>query len=249
MLTATFVHAPGIGAGTEKKLWEAGILDWDGALSASTLPLSAGRQALLLPALEESRAALAWGDSRYFARALPAREHWRAAGAFSSRIAYLDIETNGGYDADDVTIIGLYDGCESRIFVKGQDLDDFPAAVADADLLVTFFGGGFDLPFLRRRFPALALDQLHVDLCPALRRLGYTGGLKAIEERLQVRRIPEVEGMTGWDAVRLWDLWERRRNADALRRLILYNRADIENLATLLDFALPRLQAATGFPG
>lgn len=250
MLTATFVHAQGIGPVTERRLWEAGILSWEQALAtpASSLPLSAAQRALLLPTLEESVCALERGDARYFARVLPAREHWRAVPHFADRIGFLDIETNGGLRADSITVIGVYDNVESRIYVKYQDLDQFADDAERFALWVTFFGNGFDLPLLRRRFPHLAFDQLHVDLCPALRRLGLKGGLKQIERRLNIRRPPEVEGLDGWHAVQLWRQWRRAGDEDALRLLLAYNREDIENLSLLLAFAYQGLKAASGFP-
>lgn len=250
MIKATFCHAQGLGDASEQRLWEAGILCWEDALAApEALPLSEAKRRLLVPALEASLEALERGDSRWFQKNFPPAAHWRGARAFGESVAYVDIETDGGYESDSVTVIGLYDGFETRLYVKGQNLEDFVTDIKDYKLLVTFFGTGFDLPFLRRRFPELALDQLHVDLCPALRRLGQTGGLKAIEQRLGIRRVDEVEGMSGMDAVYLWRLWERRRDEAALERLLAYNRADIENLQLLLEWAYPRLVAHSGFPG
>lgn len=249
MLTATFCHAQSIGASTEQRLWNAGFCDWAAVLGAEQLPLKESQKRLLLPTVAASQAALERRDSRWFQANLPSRELWRGALAFEERVAYLDIETDGGYSADSITVIGVYDGFDSRIYVKGRDLADFEKDIQDFDLLVTFFGTGFDLPFLRRRFPQLPLDQLHIDLCPALRRLGYTGGLKSIEHQLGIARTDEVEGMSGMDAVYLWSAWTRHRNQAALDRLLAYNRADIENLKLLLNFAYPKLVAASGFPG
>jgi uncharacterized protein len=249
MLTATFCHAQGLGLASEQRLWEAGILSWEAALKTpSALPLSDVKKELLVPALEASVVALDRGDSRWFQKNFPSAALWRGAKAFEESVAYVDIETDGGYDADSVTVIGLFDGFETKLYVKGQNLEDFASDINDYKLLVTFFGTGFDLPFLRRRFPELALDQLHIDLCPTLRRLGQAGGLKAIEQRLGIRRVEEIEGMNGMDAVYLWERWERRRDKAALERLLAYNRADIENLKLLLEWAYPRLVAASGFP-
>jgi uncharacterized protein len=247
MLTATFCHAQGLGLSSEQRLWDAGIATWEAALSAPSLPLSEAKKRLLVPTLEASVAALERQDSRWFQQQLPSSALWRGALAFGHSVAYVDIETDGGYDADSVTVIGLFDGFETRLYVKGQNLEDFVGDIKDYKLLVSFFGTGFDLPFLRRRFPELALDQLHIDLCPALRRLGQTGGLKAIEHRLGISRSDEVEGMSGMDAVYLWSRWERRRDEAALARLLAYNRADIENLKLLLEWAYPRLVAQSGF--
>ena len=249
MLTATFSHAPGVGDGTEQKLWNEGILNWEQALGHPALPLSPARREALLPVIEASQGAMERADWRWFSKNLAGREHWRCVPHLMDRAGFLDIETDGGYGADSVTVIGLYDGYESQLFVKGRNLDDFPAAIAEKDLLVTFFGAGFDLPFLRRRFPELALDQVHVDLCPALRRLGYTGGLKKIERVLGIQRDDEIESMSGMDAVYLWQAWQRQRSQEALDLLLAYNRADIENLALLLAFAYPRLKTLSGYPG
>lgn len=250
MLTSTFLHAQAVGPISERRLWEAGIVSWEQALAAapSDLPLTSAQRALLLPTLEDSVSALARGDYAYFANILPASEHWRAAREFGHRIGFLDIETNGGMRGDDITVIGVYDGDESRLYVKYHDLQDFAADAEKYAAWVTFFGTGFDLPMLRRRFPHLPFDQLHVDLCPALRRLGYRGGLKRIEQHLGIARPPELDGLSGFDAVRLWRQWRRKNDADALEKLLAYNREDIENLSLLLAFVYGRLKAASGFP-
>ena len=249
MLKATFCHAQGLGTTSEQRLWEEGICSWEAALeSPSRLPLSDTKKRFLLPTLEASVAALERQDSHWFQKNLPTAALWRGASTFGDSIAYVDIETDGGYDADAITVIGLFDGFETRLYIKGQNLEDFVDDIKGYKLLVSFFGTSFDLPFLRRRFPELTLDQLHIDLCPAPRRLGQTGGLKAIEHRLGITRTDEVEGMNGMDAVYLWSRWERRRDEEALARLLAYNRADIENLKLLLEWAYPRLVAQSGFP-
>jgi hypothetical protein len=192
--------------------------------------------------------ALARGNYAYFAETLPGSEHWRAAKEFGHRLGFLDIETNGGMRPDDITVVGVYDGDESRMYVKYRDLQDFAADTEKYAVWVTFFGSGFDLPMLRRRFPYVAFDQIHIDLCPALKRLGYRGGLKRIEQQLGIARPPEVEGLSGFDAVRLWRQWRRKNDAAALEQLLAYNREDIENLSLLLAFAYGRLKTASGFP-
>jgi len=250
MLTATFTHAQGIGPLTERRLWDAGILTWQAALSApaADLPLTVAQRTMLMPVLEESVAALERRDYRYFSRSLPAKDHWRAAPEFMDRLGFLDIETNGAYGGDAITVIGVYDNIESRIYVRDRDLDEFAEDAAKYSVWVTFFGGGFDIPLLRQRFPQLPFDQIHIDLCPVLRRLGYRGGLKSIEHQLGIQRAEEVEGLGGWDAVQLWRRWRSNRDEEALRLLLQYNREDIENLSLLLAFAYGRLKAASGFP-
>jgi uncharacterized protein YprB with RNaseH-like and TPR domain len=97
-------------------------------------------------------------------------------------------------------------------------------------------------------FRYVPFDQIHIDLCPALKRLGYRGGLKRIEQQLGIARPPEVEGLSGFDAVRLWRQWRRKNDAAALEQLLAYNREDIENLSLLLAFVYGGLKTASGFP-
>ena len=153
---------------------------------------------------------------------------------------------------DSVTIIGLGDGFDVKIYVKDVDLPAFAYECQEYDGFVTFFGGGFDLPMLQRRFPVLQnvfADRLHIDLCPLLRRLGYRGGLKSIERQLKINRVPEADGLSGLDAIRLWDVYRRgRAGADeALEQLLAYNREDVVNMKLLLDFAVPLLTTEAGW--
>ncbi len=253
MLTATFIHAAGVGSATEQSLWQQGATSWDAfAAAPDSWKLPPRLRAVVPAAVEESLAALAARRVDWFARRLPRREHWRAASAFP-RLGFLDIETDGGKGPASITLIGLGDGLDTQIYVKGRDLARFAYDAQDFDGFVTFFGTGFDVPFLTRRFPVMEhvfADRLHIDLCPLLKRLGHTGGLKRIEHALGIVRVPETEGLSGWDAVRLWRVFEHGgpQSEDALRLLLAYNREDVQNMKTLLDYALPRLRARAGAP-
>ena len=248
MLTNTFLHTRGIGAATEQRLWARGLHDWEAFLANPTAAgLSAGATARLTESIATSREQLSCGNHRYFSAALASREHWRTFPQFGHRIAYLDIETTGMGSYDAITMIGLCDGSRTRTYLKDENLPDFADDIDQFQLLVTFHGAGFDLPFLRRRFPQLRFDQLHIDLCPAFHRLGYKGGLKKIEDQLDIPRSPETHGLSGWDAVRLWKEWQRG-SREALDLLIRYNTEDIQHLETLLEFAYPRLRELAGFP-
>src|SRR5437588_659336 len=86
---------------------------------------------------------------------------------------------------------------------KSGTPDAFPDAIADAQIIVSFCGTGFDLPFLRRAF-RMDFPQLHIDLCFLLKRLGYSGGLKRIEKTLGLARSEETDGMDGMEAVQYW---------------------------------------------
>jgi uncharacterized protein YprB with RNaseH-like and TPR domain len=242
MLERTFIHVPGIGQTTERRLWEAGVREWQDALGLERKPLSFSeeRWRLVRDTLTSSVQSLNAGDHRHFAGLLAARDHWRAFPDFQHRAAYVDIETTGCTGFDMVTVIGVYDGVRTRQYVAGDNMDQFPADIDDFSLLVTFNGACFDLPFLRQRFPGLDFHQLHIDLRYPLASLGLKGGLKAIEKRVGLARGDAIDGMDGWDAVRLWHEYRQGREA-SLELLLEYNRADIENLAVLVRFGYERL--------
>lgn len=241
MLTSTYIHSPGIGPNTERSLWRQGARTWDLFLQDPLgYRLPQARRAALLDTVVASKDALLAGDHRYFAQTLKPRDQWRAVDAFSDSLAYLDIETTGaGYDSS-VTVIGLYDGRDLHQFVSGENLLDFLDVIDQYKVLVTFFGTGFDLPVLSHQFPSLRFTQIHVDLCFVYRRLGLKGGLKAIEKQMGIAREADTEGLSGWDAVRLW--WEYRRGRDeSLQTLLRYNEADVRHLETLLNHGCQEL--------
>ncbi len=233
MLENSFIHIPGIGEATERRLWGKGIFDWQGFLRTSRSPLSPGKDAIareiLFKSLDHRK------DASFFAETFPQREMWRLFEAFKDRVVYLDIETSGGVGGcDEITVIGLYDGKEVKSFVNGIDLDAFELEIARYDMVVTFNGACFDLPYIRRAFPSISLPKVHVDLRFLLGRLGYQGGLKKIEHDCGIVRDRDIEGMGGLEAVWLWrDYLDG--DTSALERLISYNRADIVNLEPLIE--------------
>ncbi len=250
MLEHTFIHLPGVGPTIERRLWDAGIITWADALNRRSCPVgfSEARWGLSCRTLEESQRRLQRGDYRHFATALRSGEHWRAWPDFRRRAACLDIETTGCGHGDEVTVVGIYDGARTRSFIAGQNLDELPEVLEQYAMLITFNGSSFDLPFLRRRFPGLRFDQLHVDLMHVLRRIGLRGGLKAIERQVGIARDHDLAHLDGWDAVRLWREW-RAGNRRSLDTLVRYNAADIENLERLAELAYARLRASLGLPG
>ena len=65
-------------------------------------------------------------------------------------------------------------------------------------------------------------------------RIGYTGGLKAIEQVLGVTRSEDTTGIAGFDAVRLWHECERGSD-DALELLLKCELGDVVNLETIIE--------------
>lgn len=241
MLENTFIHVPGVGELTEARLWSAGIYTWRDMLDAlRDLPVRLRNRDLVRRHLEQSQRAVERTDHRFFARWLPAREHWRSYPEFRHRTAFVDIETTGLGADSLVTVIGIHDGDRYKAFIRGKNLEEFPDEIRSYGLVVTFNGATFDLSFLRRTFRGLNIDQMHVDLRYALGRLGYGGGLKAIEQQLNIRRSPQTQHLDGFDAVRLWYEY-KRGNDNSLRLLVQYNSEDVANLQSLMELAYERL--------
>ncbi|MFA0754080.1 MAG: hypothetical protein IMHGJWDQ_001863 [Candidatus Fervidibacter sp.] len=247
MLEATFVHLPGLTQEMERRLWEDGILSWHDFVvryKSGTLPIAIRPEWLLL--VQQSITQLARGNVRFFAQLLPPSEHWRLYGAFRSQTVFLDIETTGLTDKDRVTVVGLYHNDGYEAFVDGVNLEQVPEALRRFALLVTFNGADFDIPFLRRVFPFLPLPPVHLDVQVLLRRLGYKGSQKVLEERLGFVRREEVRGMTGLDAVALWEAY-LRGETKALKRLLEYNREDVAKLKDLMEFAYQKFCRQLGW--
>ena len=211
MLRNTFIHLPGVGPQRERALWEQGILDWDQYLTTAGNGRSKGRsQQCAVELVRRSRDALACRDAAFFKPHLPAKEAWRLYSEFADRALFLDIETTGlSGEYDDVTVIGALGDGELALFIKGINLEDFPAYIARFPLLVSFNGSQFDVPFLRAHFPQARLDQAHIDLRFVMASLGYKGGLKSVESRLGLHRDPAIQGVDGFEAVRLWHRYRR----------------------------------------
>jgi uncharacterized protein YprB with RNaseH-like and TPR domain len=123
---------------------------------------------------------------------------------------------------------------------SGDILAALPEYLQRFRLISTFNGAGFDLRFLRTTFPGLALPPIHVDLRPTTRKLGLTGGLKAIEAAFGLERNSAIRDLSGYDAVILWRK-HLRGDRRALELLIEYNRADVVHLKTILEICYDRL--------
>ena len=233
VLEQTFIHIQGIGQKTEKGLWERGIRTWRHFLQSRETVFSPVRDRFVKDELERSFKNKR--DPRYFRDRLSSGEMWRLFEVFKEKSVYVDIETSGGYQGvDEITMIGLFDGRNVRTFINGADLDEFEIAIAQYDIMVTFNGTCFDIPFIRRWFPNISLPPVHIDLRFLLKKLGYAGGLKKIEKDLGIIRDDEIDGMDGYEAVMLWKAYQWGDKA-ALDTLIRYNTADIVNLKPLME--------------
>src|SRR5262249_5382427 len=126
----------------------------------------------IVPFLKDSYLALKGRDARFFSQYLPRTEWWRLYPHFRAKAAFLDIETTGlSHYYDEVTVVGLFDGRRVTPLLAGHNLDNVNSLLEPYDLVITFNGTLFDLPFLKAKFPSLALPPIHIDLRYLLRRL------------------------------------------------------------------------------
>jgi uncharacterized protein len=246
VLERTFVHIPGLGETAERSLWQQGCFSWvDLVGNLDRYSCGSAERATVERTLKRSIKALSVGEHQFFRRRLGLKEAWRAFADFRTSCVYLDIETDGGKSGSSVTMIGLYDGNEFTCLTKGDNLGNFPDLISHYSMIVTFCGATFDLPMLQRCFGLLKFDQIHIDLCPTLRRLGYHGGLKKIEKELGIERSPETAGLTGYDAIKLWRRHVQLGDERALARLTAYNREDVVNLERLAEHTYSQLWQKT----
>jgi uncharacterized protein YprB with RNaseH-like and TPR domain len=154
--------------------------------------------------------------------------------------AYLDIETTGLTPSGcDITVVGIYlcHGDEARVIqIVGRDIcaDGILEALAGIDVIYTYNGSRFDLPFIRSRL-GVDLEDIfaHRDLMYDCWKRGLFGGFKSVERQLGIPR--KLADVNGYQAVRLWWRYVESFDTDALNTLLEYNREDVINMKYLKD--------------
>lgn len=144
--------------------------------------------------------------------------------------AYLDIETSF---VGEITILGIFRPPDDLIQIIRPEVSRraLLGALDGADEIVTYWGHRFDLPVISKRLRVnLRRGFQSKDLADHCHRHGLYGGLKAVEKVLGICR--DTDGLTGLDAMRLWEEWLAGNEA-ALRTLLKYNREDVVNLYLL----------------
>lgn len=247
-LPRTFQLCKGVGPWREKDLWARGVADWAdfrARRAAGEELMSPRLDAELAQAMELASTALAGGDLQALSKLVPPREHWRLYGHFQTHAAFFDIEADG----DNVpTVVGVMDGEGLAVFRRDDhSLDDLPARLAKSSLWVTFNGGTFDIPVLRKTFAQFPEPLVHLDLRFIVRQAKLKGGLKGVERSLGLNRPPHLEGLRGFDAIRLWREWTINRHLEALRILLEYNLYDAINLRSVLEWSAWRIAELAGW--
>ncbi len=251
MLHATFQHlVRGISADKEVALWKKGVLSWEDFERTHV-----AQQSLFTDGIADAyspfaaaRAALQSEDASFFAKQLGPREQFRIPLALPNRTLFLDIESTGlsrYYDV--ITLVGWSYQGRYGACIRGQEDSELRAVMEDAQVIVTFNGSLFDIPFIRIGYPDLKIPPAHIDLRFLAKRVNLTGGQKIIEETLGFKRPVEIKDMRGEAAPLLWHRY-RRGSLEALKLLIEYNHFDIEGMKFIFDKVVARLLKIQGIP-
>ena len=243
MIKNSFIFLPGISHATEQKLWKAGVHDWRTFLRKDSVPgVSRARKGFYNNQLVKASEALLDNDIHSISQRFPSNEMWRFYKHLDEDACFLDIETSGYYG--DVTVVGAYDGFDTKMFVKGFNLDTnaLKQVLSQYKLLVTFNGSSFDLPVLERYHKGCVPTIPHLDLRHACSKLGLVGGLKKIEKTLGIKRGDEVSEMDGSEAVYLWNMWKSTKDQKYLDLLVKYNEEDIINLKPIAEHCYKNLK-------
>lgn len=232
MITSSFCCFKGLSRSAEQMIWERGCLSWDRVKFLPEKTFSLKKTRLLFQEIRQAQKALDADLVDYFLCRFNGADKVRVFKEFRSTAVILDIETTGLSSTDIVTSIAAIKKGRIYVFIDGFDLDDFLFLLKNVNLIVTFNGTRFDLPFLKRHFK-FDLNIPHLDMMPVLGDLGYRGGQKKCEQLFGLKRTKSF-GMLGENAVRLWRSWKDKNDLNALRQLAYYNAEDVFMLERLI---------------
>ncbi|MBR6057791.1 MAG: ribonuclease H-like domain-containing protein [Victivallales bacterium] len=245
-LRQAFTHFPNIGPVRLKMLLEAGIRSWED-IGPFPPPELHAWNAFWPPIYQtaiECREADAANDIQFFIEHLAPQDRWRLLHKHWPQCAFLDIETSGlDFDAD-ITVISVFYQHQVQLFVKDENIDDFPDFLLTLPFIVTYNGSTFDIPKITRFFNLPPLPVPHIDLRWLCQRLDLTGGLKPIEQMLGIIRPQDLQGTDGDDAIQLWQQWQAFHAPHARYLLMKYCAADTLSLELVTD----RILEQHGFP-
>ncbi len=233
MITQTFSFLPGI-----KR--DIGVRDWYQFVDAKKIKsIGPKRKAYYDGQISKARKALAEGDSSFFVD-VDSREMWHVYDYFKDEAVFLDIETSGNSGRRFVTVVGLFDGYETKTMVKDINLDPslLVRELERYKVIVTFNGSVFDVPYLEKYLTDLPKIP-HFDLRHACARLGLTGGLKEVEKKLGIERQNKIiERLYGGDPLTLWRMYKGSGDKYYLNILVEYNEEDVINLKQIAEFVV-----------
>ena len=243
MIQKTFQILDRVSNRKEQSIWQQGIGDWDSFISKDHIKgISPHAKKYFDRQLTLAKQALHNQNSNYFINKIPSMETWRLYNTFKQDAVFLDIETEGVGKNADITVIGLFDGLNTKTMIKdiNMDYNIIKNELKKYKIIITFNGSSFDLPFIKKRYDILP-EIPHIDLRHICARLGLTGGLKEIEKKFNIKRNKIIEKLYGGDALTLWRMYKGSGDDYYLNLLVEYNEDDCFNLKKIMDFCYERL--------
>lgn len=222
----TFVHINGIGEITEQNIWSHGFHSW-----YSFLIKHPGGYERFIHNITDSINAFERCDFGYFLNRLPSNQWWRIIPNILDKAIYFDIETTElDINNDEIVIIAaLHDGkVEHLIKYKNLTRENVQKLFSKSNIIVSFNGKSFDVPFIQNEFDISLSDKHHLDLIHLSRSCGLKGGLKAIEKKLEIERLlPEIDGS---HFPRFWNEFKHSNDETLFDIMLTYAVEDIVHL-------------------
>jgi uncharacterized protein len=235
MIRKSFIFLEKIRNTKEQNIWKQAA-DWKQFLKRDNIKgISAQKKHYYNRLIKEAEVALFSRNYNYFIGKLPQKEMWRMYDFCRDECCFLDIEVNSQGKIILVSISNYYD---TNFFVKHVNLyrRNLEKELAKYKLVITFNGGAFDLPKLRKQLE-VDVKMPHIDLKPLCVNLGLKGGLKEVEKILGLNRPSNLKG----NPVDLWKAFHASGDKEYLDLLIEYNREDSENLKGVMEYVYGQL--------
>mgnify|MGYP000880655530 CR=1 FL=1 len=155
--------------------------------------------------------------------------------------ACLDIETTHlSPEQGEISIIGIYlPQLGDYICLSGSNISKTAllSYLDNVSRLFTLNGRNFDLKLIRQKLD-VDLEKIdgmqHIDLRYVCKRCGLTGGLKAIEIKLNISR--KTIGIDGSKAAKWGIAWLTTGHKRAYNLLVKYNEEDCKNLYEIVKY-------------
>ena len=230
MIQESFVFLEKCSTVRENSFWRQGIKDWrEFLMRKKVIGVASAKKEFYNRKIREAQQALSEDNAAYFIGKLPAKEMWRLYAYFKEECCFLDIETDS-YGR--ITVVGISNYYNTNTFVRGFNLEKglLEKELSKYKLLITFNGGAFDLPKLRKQLQ-LEVKMPHIDLKPLCVKLELKGGLKEVENFLNLKRPAHLYG----NPVDLWKAFHASGDREYLELLVDYNKEDIENLKGVMN--------------
>ncbi len=237
MIQNTFLFLKRISTKKEQSLWKQTIKDWQCFLTTKEIKgISQEKKFQYNRIIQQAQLALQEERYVFFKQNLPTTAMWRLYPELKDDTCFLDIEIDGGGKIIVVGISNYY--TKTNFFVRNVNLTKYAIEqeLEQYSAIITFNGGAFDIPKLEKIGVNFS-KHIHIDLKPLCINLGLKGGLKSVEQKLNLKRPPHLQG----NPVSLWKALHASGDKEYLELLLDYNKEDIENLKLIMEHVYKQL--------